>query len=65
MKKGLYFLTFVLLMSSCTVNKKPVFVKVDHIKLISANAGLIVLHADAFLKTQTVLVVKLLPMPLK
>ena len=48
MKKGLYFLGLFLLIYSCSVKEKPVFLKVDNIQLISATSDTIRLKADAF-----------------
>ncbi len=48
MKKGLYFFGLLLLMYSCSVREKPVFIKVDNIKLISFASDTIRLNADAF-----------------
>jgi len=50
MKKGTYFFAFIFLISSCAVNKKPVFIKVDHIKVIKIAANEVTLGADAFFK---------------
>jgi hypothetical protein len=48
MKKGLYFFGLLLLMYGCSVKEKPVFIKVDNIKLISMASDTIRLKADAF-----------------
>jgi len=50
MKRILYFAVFILLISSCAVNKKPVFIKVDNIKVLKATASSITLSADALFK---------------
>jgi hypothetical protein len=47
MKKGFYFFGLLLLMYSCSVKEKPVFIKVDNIKLISMASDTIRLNADA------------------
>lgn len=48
MKKAFYFVGLFLLIFSCTVNKEPVFVKVDNIEVISYAADTIKLKAMAF-----------------
>ncbi|MHB0756663.1 LEA type 2 family protein [Polaribacter sp. M15] len=48
MKKAYYFFVFCLVIFSCTVNKKPVFIKVDNLKLISVTSDTIRLKANAF-----------------
>jgi hypothetical protein len=48
MKNGLYFSILFLLMSSCAVNKKPLFIKVDDVKIVSASSDTIRLKAAAF-----------------
>jgi hypothetical protein len=50
MKKGVYFLGLFLLITSCAVKKKPVFVKVDNVKVISIASDTIRLSAEAFFK---------------
>lgn len=50
MKKVLYFLVLIFVMSSCAVKKKPVFIKVDNVKIISVAADTIRLKAEAFFK---------------
>jgi len=50
MKKVTYFFAFIFLISSCAINKKPVFIKVDHIKVVKMNANEVALEADAFFK---------------
>ena len=50
MKNGFYFIVILILMTSCAVNKKPVFVKVDNIKLVSLASDTIRLKASAFFK---------------
>lgn len=47
MKKTNYFLLFILIMMSCTVHKKPVFVNVTGIEVVSADFSKIILKADA------------------
>lgn len=48
MKKFLYFTFLFLLISSCSVNKKPIFIKVDNIKVLSYKSDTIRLKAEAF-----------------
>ena len=48
MKNGLYFSILFLLISSCAVNKKPLFIKVDDVKIVSASSDTIRLKAAAF-----------------
>ncbi len=48
MKKSIYYIFVFLLITSCAVNKQPVFIKVDNVKIISADAKFIKLKADAF-----------------
>jgi hypothetical protein len=50
MKKLLYFLTLFLLINSCTVKEKPIFIKVDNVKVVSFAADTIRLKVDAFFK---------------
>ncbi|ARV07913.1 hypothetical protein BTO04_14955 [Polaribacter sp. SA4-10] len=48
MKKLLYFSVLFLLISGCSVKKKPVFIKVDNIKVLSFKSDTIKLKAAAF-----------------
>ncbi|MFK8058902.1 MAG: LEA type 2 family protein [Polaribacter sp.] len=48
MKNLLYFTFLFLLITSCSVNKEPVFIKVDNIKVISVATDTIRLKAEAF-----------------
>lgn len=48
MKNRLYFLVLFLLMSSCAVKKKPIFIKVDDVKIVSVTMDTIRLKAAAF-----------------
>lgn len=48
MKKTFYFLSLILLFYNCSVNKQPIFVKVDNVKVISFASDTIKLKADAF-----------------
>ena len=50
MKKVVYFFAFIFLISSCAVNKKPIFIKVDHIKIVKVTANEVTLGADALFK---------------
>lgn len=48
MRKAFYFLGLFILMCSCNVNKEPVFIKIDNLKLISFKNDTIRLKANAF-----------------
>ena len=48
MKNTLYFLVLVLFLSSCSVQKEPVFIKIDNVKVLSFAADTIKLKAVAF-----------------
>jgi len=48
MKNKLYFLVLVLVLSSCSLQKEPVFIKVDNLKVLSIAADIIKLKAIAF-----------------
>lgn len=48
MKKFIYFLPFLLLIISCSVKQKPIFLKVDDIKLLSASTDTIRVGANAY-----------------
>lgn len=48
MKKLIYFIVLFLVISSCSVNKEPVFLKVDNVKVISIASDTIRLKAEAF-----------------
>ena len=48
MKNLLYFTLLILLISSCSVNKQPTFIKVDNIKVTSFSGDTIRLKAEAF-----------------
>jgi hypothetical protein len=48
MKNTLFFFAFILLMSNCSVQKEPLFIKVDQIKILSFAADTIKLKATAF-----------------
>ncbi|MEO9570566.1 MAG: LEA type 2 family protein [Polaribacter sp.] len=48
MKNFLYFTLIVFVITSCSVNKQPVFVKVDNIKVTSFSSDTIRLKAEAF-----------------
>jgi len=48
MKKTFYFLILFLLIYSCSVNKQPVFIKVDDLKVTRFAADTIHLKANAF-----------------
>lgn len=48
MKITLYFFVLVLLIAGCSVQKEPVFIKVDNVKVLSFESDTIKLKADAF-----------------
>lgn len=48
MKNILYLFVIFLVITSCSVNKQPIFIKVDNVKLISVATDTIKLKADAF-----------------
>ncbi|MEQ3499176.1 LEA type 2 family protein [Tenacibaculum sp. SSH1-16] len=48
MKKFIYFLPFLLLIISCSVKQKPIFLKVDDIKLLSVSTDTIRVGANAY-----------------
>jgi hypothetical protein len=50
MKNLVYFSILFLLISSCAVNKKPVFIKVDNLEVVSIGSDTIRLKAVAFFK---------------
>ena len=50
MKKLLYFFVLTLIISSCAVKKKPIFLKVDDVKLLSLKTDTIRLGANAYFK---------------
>ena len=50
MKKLVYFSILFLLISSCTLNKKPVFIKVANFEVVSIGSDTIRLKAVAFFK---------------
>ncbi len=50
MKKTFILILSLLVLASCAVTKKPVFVKVDNVKIMNLNDRTITLGADAFFK---------------
>lgn len=48
MKNILYFTLLIILISSCSVNKQPTFIKVDKVKVTSFSGDTIRLKAEAF-----------------
>ena len=50
MKNLVYFSILFLLISGCAVNKKPVFIKVDNLEVVSIGSDTIRLKAVAFFK---------------
>lgn len=52
MKKVFYFIIFCLLISACSIQKKPIFLKVDEIQVVSVSSSYINLKASAFFENQ-------------
>ncbi|WP_369047787.1 LEA type 2 family protein [Tenacibaculum sp. UWU-22] len=52
MKKIIYFLSFIFVFLSCSVNKKPTFIKIDDLKLESYKADTIRFQAKAYFKNE-------------
>ena len=50
MKKFVYFLALIVLIISCSIKEKPVFLKVDDIKIISFVSDTVRIGANAFFK---------------
>ena len=50
MKKLIFICAIFLLISSCAVKKKPIFLKVDDVKLLSLKSDTIRLGANAYFK---------------
>jgi len=50
MKKAFILFAALLILAGCAVTKKPVFVKVDNVKIIDLSSKTITLGADAFFK---------------
>lgn len=48
MKTSVYFLFLILLISNCSVQKEPLFIKVDDVKIVSFASDTIKLKAAAF-----------------
>ena len=48
MKNILYFTLLIIIISSCSVNKQPTFIKVDNVKVASFSGDTIRLKAEAF-----------------
>lgn len=48
MKNTFYFLSLIIISFGCSVNKKPVFIKVDNVKVLRFEADTISIKADAF-----------------
>ena len=48
MKKALYFLSICIVCFSCSINKEPVFIKIDNLEVISYATDTIKLRAIAF-----------------
>lgn len=52
MKNLMYFLTIFFLITACSVKKKPIFLKVDDVKLVSLKMDTIRLQANAYFKNE-------------
>jgi len=52
MKKLMYFLVIFLLITACSVKKKPIFLKVDDVKVLSFKTDTIRLQAKAYFKNE-------------
>ena len=50
MKKAGYFSVLFLLIMSCSVKEKPIFIKVDNVKVVSFATDTVRLKAEAFFK---------------
>jgi len=48
MKNTLFFLALILVLSNCSVQKEPIFIKVDNIEVVSFAADTVKLKAMAF-----------------
>jgi hypothetical protein len=48
MRKTLYFLSLFILICSCSVNKQPIFIKIDDLKVISYASDTVKIKAVAF-----------------
>jgi hypothetical protein len=48
MKNILYFTLLIIIISSCSINKQPTFIKVDNVKVASFSGDTIRLKAEAF-----------------
>jgi hypothetical protein len=53
MKNILYFTLLIIIISSCSVNKQPTFIKVDNVKVASFSGDTIRLKAEAFFTNPT------------
>ena len=55
MMKKFTLLLFIIASTSCAVKQKPTFIKVDNIKLITANSTKITVSADALFNNPNVI----------
>lgn len=55
MKKIIYFLPILLTIVSCAVKEKPIFLKVDNIKMLSATADTIKVGAKIYFKNPNII----------
>ncbi len=54
MKNLIYFVSIFLFISACSVKKKPIFIKVDDVKVVSVKVDTIRLVANAYFKNENV-----------
>lgn len=52
MKKLLTIFISILLLTSCSINKKPIFLKVDDVKILSLKTDTVRLQASAYFKNE-------------
>lgn len=52
MKKILYFVLICVVLSNCSIKKRPIFIKVDEIQFLSMKTDTIRLQANAFFKNE-------------
>lgn len=52
MKNLIYFILIVFFFTNCSVKKKPIFIKVDNVKIVSLKTDTIRLQAKAYFKNE-------------
>ncbi|MDY0779467.1 LEA type 2 family protein [Tenacibaculum sp. IB213877] len=52
MKNIVYFLMFIFFLTACSVKKRPLFIKVDDVKVLSYRSDTIRLQANAYFKNE-------------